>query len=180
MKLKKIIVRVKQSFFLLTCLIYLLVSQSPGQIFRPEKVFGRYQQFVWNEQHGLPQNAVQAITRTRDGYLWLGTQAGIARFDGVRFTVFDRSNTDEIKASLIKSLLEDRAGNLWIGTDGSGLNLYRNGRFTLYPTVISTHCSKITPAISGSEPTTDWRSLRTAALRSMTLAKVCRIIPSSR
>jgi len=134
MRSTEIFFKVEQFFILLVWSGCLFISQAPGQIYRSEKVFGRYQQFVWNEQHGLPENGVQAVTGTRDGYLWLGTQAGVARFDGVRFTVFDRSNTDEIKASLIKSLLEDRAGNLWIGTDGSGLNLYRNERFTLYTT----------------------------------------------
>lgn len=115
----------------LTCL---LPGSALAQAFSPHKVFGRYQQFVWQEQQGLPQNTVQAITRTRDGYLWLGTQAGVARFDGAGFTVFDSSNTGEIKGSLITALLEDRAGDLWLGTDGSGLNLYRAGRFRLYTT----------------------------------------------
>ncbi|MBI3759937.1 MAG: hypothetical protein HY269_09330 [Deltaproteobacteria bacterium] len=47
-----------------------------GQTLSPLKVLGQYQQFVWQEQHGLPQNTVQALVRTRDGYLWLGTLAG--------------------------------------------------------------------------------------------------------
>lgn len=105
-----------------------------AQTFSPQRAFGQYQQFVWQEQHGLPQNTVQAITSTRDGYLWFGTLAGAARFDGAHFTVFDSSNTTEIKGSLVSALLEDRQGNLWLGTDGSGLNRYRDGRFHLYTT----------------------------------------------
>lgn len=91
-----------------------------AQTLSPHKVFGRYQQFVWQDQHGLPQNTVMAITRTRDGYLWLATLEGAVRFDGVRFTVFDSNNTTEIRIGLIRAMLEDRDGNLWFGTDGGG------------------------------------------------------------
>jgi ligand-binding sensor domain-containing protein/signal transduction histidine kinase len=87
---------------------------------------------VWREQQGLPQNTVQAITRTSDGYLWLGTLAGTARFDGAHFTVFDNGNTSAIKGSYITALLEDQQGNLWMGSDNGGLVRYRNGQFDLY------------------------------------------------
>ena len=70
-----------------------------GQTLSTQKVLDRYQQFVWQTQHGLPQNSVNAIVRTRDGYLWLGTFEGAARFDGVRFTTFDNSNTPAIRAA---------------------------------------------------------------------------------
>ncbi len=100
-----------------------------GQTFTPQKVLGRYQQFVWLEEHGLPQNTVQALTRTRDGYLWLGTLAGAARFDGARFTVFSDGNTPEFKGGYITALLEDRQGSLWLGLEGGGLLSHRDGRF---------------------------------------------------
>ncbi len=105
-----------------------------GQEPSPHKVLGRYQLYVWQDQHGLPQNGVLSIARTRDGYLWLGTVEGAARFDGVRFTVFDSNNTNEIRSSQITALLEDHAGNLWLGTNVGGLNRYRDGRFTLFTT----------------------------------------------
>ena len=92
------------------------------------------EQLLWQDQHGLPQNGVLAILRTRDGYLWLGTIEGAARFDGVRFVVFDSHNTPEIKSSQILSLAEDRAGDLWLGAVGGGLTRYRDGRFRLYTT----------------------------------------------
>src|SRR5918998_6902149 len=101
----EIFIRVKRLAFLLICLSCFLSGNIFCQTLTPHKVLGRYQQFVWQEQHGLPQNTVGSIVRTRDGYLWLGTQAGAARFDGARFTVFDSSNTSEIKASLFTSLL---------------------------------------------------------------------------
>src|SRR6266853_801844 len=67
---------------------------------------------------GLPQNSVISMTQTRDGYLWVGTLNGLARFDGLRFSAFDESNTPELNASPIVKLFEDSHGNLWIGTDG--------------------------------------------------------------
>src|SRR5664279_5161584 len=59
----------------------------------PTKAITQYVQDVWTTRDGLPQNSVYSIAQTRDGYIWLATQEGLARFDGVRFTVFDRSNT---------------------------------------------------------------------------------------
>lgn len=64
----------------------------------------------------------------REGYLWLGTEAGLARFDGVRFQVFDQRNTPALASDLILSLAEDRSGTLWIGTSGGGLHRMRGGR----------------------------------------------------
>jgi len=78
--------------------------------------------------NGLPQSSVLVMTQTRDGYLWLGTYEGIARFDGQAFTVFDKSNTPEMESNSIKALAEDREGWLWIGTT-SGLLRYSRGSF---------------------------------------------------
>ncbi len=113
----------------LSCLLSVSIW---GQTLSTQKALGRYQQLVWQDQHGLPQNGVLSIRRTRDGYLWLGTIEGAARFDGVRFVVFDNTNTPEIKNSQILSLAEDRAGNLWLGAVGGGLTRYSEGRFRLY------------------------------------------------
>ena len=104
------------------CAIFCLCAAAAhGQTVLPTKAFGRYQQLVWQDQDGLPQNTVRNILRTRDGYLWLATLEGAVRFDGVRFTVFDSSNTPAIGVSLILDMLEDRAGNLWLATDGTGI-----------------------------------------------------------
>jgi ligand-binding sensor domain-containing protein/signal transduction histidine kinase len=83
----------------------------------------------WQTDEGLPQNAVQALAQTRDGYLWVGTLRGLARFDGVRFTVFDPQNTPAIGHPSITALCQSYDGALWIGT-GGGLTELRDGRFT--------------------------------------------------
>lgn len=81
-------------------------------------------------ENGLPQNSVWTILQTGDGYLWAGTFEGLARFDGVNFKVFDNTNTAELKSNWIRSLAEDRNGNLWIAVEGGGLVQYRKGQFT--------------------------------------------------
>jgi ligand-binding sensor domain-containing protein/signal transduction histidine kinase len=86
---------------------------------------------TWLTENGLPQNTVHAIVQTKDGYIWIGTEEGLARFDGVKFTVFDKQNTPELKSNYIRSLLADRQGALWIGT-AQGLARLLNGKFTLF------------------------------------------------
>src|SRR5689334_23097304 len=59
--------------------------------------FPHYNVRVWQIDDGLPQNSVWAITQTKDGYLWVGTQQGLARFDGVRFVSLDHPSAPELK-----------------------------------------------------------------------------------
>ncbi len=82
----------------------------------------------WQIPQGLPQSSAQAIARTPDGYLWVGTQEGLARFDGVRFVVFDHANEPAIPDKHITVLFLDAGGRLWIGTR-AGIALYEHGRF---------------------------------------------------
>src|SRR5215469_15644920 len=81
----------------------------------------------WRTEDGLPQNSVMAILQTRDGYLWLGTQEGLVRFNGMSFTVLNKSNTPAFKLNDIRALVQDGEGNLWIGSLGGGLIQYRDG-----------------------------------------------------
>src|SRR5262249_45205102 len=85
---------------------------------------------VWTADSGLPQNSVRAIVQTRDGYLWIGTLDGLARFDGVRFTVFNRANTPAFPSNRVLALYEDCEGALWIGLV-DGLIRYQRGKFSL-------------------------------------------------
>jgi ligand-binding sensor domain-containing protein/signal transduction histidine kinase len=73
---------------------------------------------TWRTDNGLPDNTINAILQTRDGYLWLGTGKGLARFDGVHFTT---PLPEAFKNARITALCEDRSGRLWIGTQESGL-----------------------------------------------------------
>jgi ligand-binding sensor domain-containing protein len=87
---------------------------------------------VWQTQDGLPENMVNAIVQTRDGYLWVGTLGGLARFDGIRFVTFGAQNSEGFRHNWIWSLYESRRGDLWIASDGGGVTRYHEGRFTNY------------------------------------------------
>ncbi len=97
-------------------------------------VRAQYQFDVWTTDNGLPQNSVNAILQTRDGYLWFATFDGLVRFDGVRFVVFNSANTKGVRSSRFTRLYEDRAGNLWLATENGGLTRYRGGVFRTYTT----------------------------------------------
>jgi PAS domain S-box-containing protein len=87
---------------------------------------------VWPESAGLPQNLVSCILQTRDGYVWAGTRAGMARFDGVRFTTFDDLKPDQLRESEVWALAEGADSALWVGTFGGGLARLEDGVFTSY------------------------------------------------
>jgi PAS domain S-box-containing protein len=95
------------------------------------KRLSQYTHNLWQTEDGLPQNSVHALLQTRDGYLWLGTQEGLVRFDGVRFTVFDQRNTPEFKNNHVTALRQTRDGALWIGMNG-GLSRLMDGKFKTY------------------------------------------------
>jgi signal transduction histidine kinase/ligand-binding sensor domain-containing protein len=83
----------------------------------------------WKTDDGLPDNAVTAVVQTRDGYLWVGTYGGLARFDGVHFTVFNSASTPGLQSDRVTSLFEDTQGTLWIGHERGDLTRYRDGKF---------------------------------------------------
>lgn len=71
--------------------------------------------FNYGKEHGLPDDDVRDVLQSRDGCLWILTQQGIARFDGTKYTVFDRANNPEFQSDDPRMLMEDRQGNLWVG-----------------------------------------------------------------
>jgi signal transduction histidine kinase len=82
---------------------------------------------TWQTSRGVPSNTVTAVMQARDGWLWVGTTNGLARFDGLRFTVFGESHG--LPSLSITCLQEDAEGVLWAGTAGGGLARWRDGRF---------------------------------------------------
>ena len=87
---------------------------------------------LWHTADGLPSDSVTAVLQTDDGFLWVGTTAGLVRFDGVKFTplTLEASATD--KLVLITALCADSRGSLWIGTQQNGLFLLAHGRVRHY------------------------------------------------
>jgi ligand-binding sensor domain-containing protein/two-component sensor histidine kinase len=81
----------------------------------------------WSNEEGLPDSEVISVIQTRDGYLWLGTLHGLARFDGSRFAIFNVNNTPGLPNSRIVYLFEDSRTNLWVGSETAGLCVIKNG-----------------------------------------------------
>ncbi len=98
----------------------------------PAKSLTQYIHDIWTTENGLPQNSALALAQTPDGYLWIGSEVGLVRFDGARFTLFDKRTVPQMQSNEISALLVDHAGALWIGTHGGGLTCLRNGVFTGY------------------------------------------------
>src|SRR5579883_783199 len=94
----------------------------------PAQPISRYLHQTWQSAQGLPQNSVFSLAQTSDGYLWVGTEEGLARFDGVRFTVYDRSNS-KLPNNVVLALQSGRNGTLWVGTYGGGIARFQNGVF---------------------------------------------------
>jgi ligand-binding sensor domain-containing protein len=115
-----------------TIVLLMLLHTKCAIALDPHSAELNYTRRVWEVQDGLPEDVVRAFAQTPDRYLWIGTSAGLVRFDGTQFSVYDRHNVPQLKESGILSLLTDRDGGLWIGTEGGGLVLYRNQVFHLF------------------------------------------------
>lgn len=92
----------------------------------------QYTRQVWHIQDGLPEETVQAIQQSPDGYLWIGTTGGLSRFDGSRFLTWSRNTQPALTENSVFCLLEARDGTLWLGTEGGGLIHYAHGVFHAY------------------------------------------------
>lgn len=89
---------------------------------------------TWNTDNGLPQNSVTGLTQTREGYLWFTTNEGFVRFDGFRFTVYNRSNTPEITSNRLIEASTDRSGRIWMTTEEGEILFYDKGSFNIVKT----------------------------------------------
>ncbi len=91
----------------------------------------RYGRQSWQTESGLPQNTIHAILQSHDGYLWLATEGGVVRFDGLKFVVYDSQNTPQLRSNNVRSLLEDLGHNLWLGT-ADGLVRFNGSQFETF------------------------------------------------
>ena len=109
----------------------------------------------WHMEEGLPDGEITAIAQTQDGYLWIGTPKGLARFDGTRFRVYQPKNTPELKDASIANLLTDHAGRLWIGTADGTMLRWSAGKFDF-----SSNPTASWPAAAREQATLGWRKDR--------------------
>jgi signal transduction histidine kinase/streptogramin lyase len=116
---------------LLLCFVFFLFTISPIGALDTSRQISQYGHTAWRIEDGVFAGTPNAIAQTTDGYLWIGTQAGLTRFDGVRFVSWRPLEGKELPSSRINSLLGARDGSLWIGT-AMGLARWRNGQLTNY------------------------------------------------
>jgi diguanylate cyclase (GGDEF)-like protein len=109
-----------------------LLACLPAAALDPGKAFHHYVRNTWSLQQGLPQISVQAIVQDHQGYIWVATQAGLARFDGVRFTTYAPETEPALPGIWVRSLMVDVVGRLWVGTY-KGMAVYEKGRFRTIP-----------------------------------------------
>lgn len=148
-----------------------LITPRPAAALDPAQAIDRYVHQAWTTDQGLPQNGVYATLAARDGYLWLGTDEGLVRFDGLRFTVFDRTNTPALRDPLVFALHEARDGALWLGTDRGGLVRHQQGRFTAYGTAEGLPAGRVQAIAEGPDGTI-WVGLRGGGLAAVTGGRI--------
>ena len=111
-------------------LLTVLLGASKLAALSPNESVTQYTRTLWTQAQGLPQDTVRAIAQTQDGYLWLGTEEGLARFDGYEFVTITKESR-QLPSNYITSLCASRDGGLWIGTP-SGLTHYLAGHFRTF------------------------------------------------
>src|SRR5688500_14234354 len=90
----------------------------------PSRAITQYRADRWTRREGLPQMSVLCVLQDRAGYLWLGMQEGLARFDGISFRTFKVEDTPALASNFVSKLFEDRRGRIWIGTDTGDLSYF--------------------------------------------------------
>ncbi|MHB8079161.1 MAG: two-component regulator propeller domain-containing protein [Candidatus Krumholzibacteriia bacterium] len=108
----------------------LLCAAAPGVARASDLAVTQYVHDSWGVREGLPQDMAAAFAQTADGHVWIGTQEGLARFDGLSFTLFNRRSDPPLNSLRIQCLLPGRDGALWIGTF-QGLVRLQGGAFTM-------------------------------------------------
>jgi signal transduction histidine kinase/ligand-binding sensor domain-containing protein len=117
-----------------SCLAALLLACALSCLaLEPSTPLASYGRQAWVMENGLPQNTVQALVQTRDGFIWLGTEVGLVRFDGNGFQVYDTNSQPALPGSDVRCLLAARDGSLWIGTS-DGLARWKDGAVTAFTT----------------------------------------------
>ncbi|MDB5289687.1 MAG: putative two-component system sensor kinase, partial [Phycisphaerales bacterium] len=105
----------------------LLLSSDYARALDPNRALTQAVHRIWQVQQGLPHATVLSVFQTKDGYLWLGTQTGLARFDGVHFTTVREVGGVSLENLWVQDLVEDGDRGLWIATDGAGLFRLQDG-----------------------------------------------------
>ena len=109
-------------------LCVLVLVSIPAFGLDPDRDLSQYTCRQWNRQNGFPGHGVNAIAQTRDGFLWMGTQKGLVRYDGVEFKVFQLPETPQFRHQAISSLASSADGGFWFGIQDGAFGRYRADR----------------------------------------------------
>lgn len=115
--------------------MFLLLSgkaQEPTYSLSPDKKLSQYNIDRWSTENGLPTNSLLYVYQSSNGYLWITGYAGLIRYNGHEFKVFNNANTDVLNSNVIRNIRGDDQGRLWITTLENGLIMYDNGRFEVF------------------------------------------------
>ena len=120
---------------LLLQLITLLLLAGASQILPldPQTPVKEYIYDFWSSKQGLPQDTVYSVLQDKNGYLWIGTDGGIVKYNGRQFRVFNTSNTPNLNSNSITAIIQSSKGEIWIGTYGGGLTIFSDGKFSKPP-----------------------------------------------
>ena len=119
---------------LLRCAIVVLAAicfAASASALDPTRTMSQYLNDSWGTERGLPGGSITAIAQTNDGYLWIGTDKGLVRFDGLNFHQFERAHPNPIVIGPVRTLLVDASDNLWILLQNTQVFRYQNGNFEL-------------------------------------------------
>jgi ligand-binding sensor domain-containing protein len=117
------------SIALIGVVVVYMAAQS--QALDPHRAVAQYMSDRWGIDRGFPGGAVSAIAQSPDGYLWIGTDRGLVRFDGLNFRSFAQAGSTSSPIGPVRSLLADSDGNLWILLENTRILRYRDGKFDL-------------------------------------------------
>ena len=107
-----------------------LLLPMPGWALDPGKEVLQYSCRTWDRQSGLPVSTISAIAQTQDGYVWLGSSAGVVRFDGIEFKLIDLSHVADLQNGIVTSLFPAHDGGLWIGLENNSFGFYDGRSFS--------------------------------------------------
>src|SRR5215207_5280919 len=135
--------RRRRHVFLPGLVVYMILVSCPSAFaLNPELEVSQYAHTLWRIRDSFPKGEISSIAQTPDGYLWLGTESGLFRFDGVRHVQWRPPANQELPSNWIFSLLVTRDGTLWIGT-AKGLASWKDGKLTQYAELAGRYIFKL-------------------------------------
>jgi len=109
----------------------LILCAIPSKALDPHRMISQYARDRWTIENEFPGGAISAIAQTPDGYLWIGTDKGLFRFDGLSFRAFQQASPESLPIGPVQKLMTDNTGNLWVLLANTKLLRFHGGKFEL-------------------------------------------------